>query len=643
MKTVQAMLFSLVSTGGRAEKADSGKPGMSETSSISGFLGLLILALILALLVAFATGTAYAQGTGKALEFDGVDDYVEVPYSASLNSSQVTLEAWIHLNSQTPGENWHIIHKPYSSSGDVNPFNQYTLFFPYNSLCPKLGLIIGGTLREVASPEEIALNTWHFIVGTYDGNAMKIYVDGELKNSLSVVGSVSSYSTSLTIGRHYHITSWVIDAIIDEVRIWNVALTESQIREMMCKKITSSSLASGLAWSNLNAYWRFDESSGTVCADYSANGNTATMANMDPASDRVWSGAAIGDASAYDYTGSVPGDFSSLLAHSDGDNITATGDGGTVTGIQVYRVDATSMRTDATQPSGWTVDPLRYWGAFIAGSSPTYTITYNYDGHPGITEEGPNDLALAYRDDHADNSWADLGATWDPGANTLTKTGQTGTEYALCSPTGDNSLPVELSSFTAQAGDGKVTLRWSTESETDNLGFHVYRALKEERVYVRLTSVMLEGAGNTSTQQTYRFSDIRLTNGVTYWYKLEDVAFDGTRTMHGPISVTPQAEIVAETQTLPAEFGLSQNAPNPFNPQTMMAYQLPEASEVRLTIYNMAGQRIRTLVEATKEAGSYQVVWNGADEAGKPVAGGMYLYELLAGDFVQTRRMVLIR
>ena len=200
----------------------------------------------------------------------------------------------------------------------------------------------------------------------------------------------------------------------------------------------------------------------------------------------------------------------------------------------------------------------------------------------------------------------------------------------------DISLPVTLSTFTAQAGDGEVTLHWVTESETDNLGFHVYRALSEHEEYQRVTAELIEGAGSTTGRREYAFTDGRLTNGVTYWYKLEDVAYDGTTKMHGPISVVPQ-------QVLPAEFGLSQNVPNPFNPQTTIAYQLPEASEVRLTVYNVAGQRIRTLVDETKEAGSYQVVWNGADEAGKSVAGGMYLYELRAGDFVQVQRMVLIR
>ena len=214
------------------------------------------------------------------------------------------------------------------------------------------------------------------------------------------------------------------------------------------------------------------------------------------------------------------------------------------------------------------------------------------------------------------------------GAWSYTSSPETSTDY---------SLPVELSSFTATAGDGQVTLKWVTESEIDNLGFYVYRALTEDGEYERLTAELIEGAGNTSTQQTYSFTNIRLTNGVTYWYRLQDVAFDGTRTMHGPISVTPQAEVAVEVQALPTEFGLSQNAPNPFNPQTTIAYQLPEASEVRLTVHNTAGQLVQVLVDAHREAGHYTAIWDA-----RGLGSGIYLYRLEAGTFIRTRKMVKI-
>ncbi|MFH1008538.1 MAG: FlgD immunoglobulin-like domain containing protein [Candidatus Latescibacterota bacterium] len=319
-------------------------------------------------------------------------------------------------------------------------------------------------------------------------------------------------------------------------------------------------------------------------------------------------------------------------------------------------------------------------------------------------------------------------------------------EWAIGS-IGDNPLPVTLSAFAAVPGDGVVTLRWATASEIDNLGFHLYRALSEEGLYDRITAELVEGAGTSPNKHDYSFTDPNVSNGVTYWYQVEDIAFDGATTLHGPIAITPQAktealtaavtvssftaqaeddgvslewitegktadlgyflyraskqegvyerltpevltgadpnvaftdgevsrggtywymlemvssdgtwtkhgpisvtvlakEETAEVQALPAEFGLSVNVPNPFNPQTTITYQLPKASEVTLIVRNTLGQAIRTLVDDRKEADWYRVVWDGTDDAGKDMASGTYLYELRAGDFLKVRTMVLIR
>ena len=86
------------------------------------------------------------------------------------------------------------------------------------------------------------------------------------------------------------------------------------------------------------------------------------------------------------------------------------------------------------------------------------------------------------------------------------------------------------------------------------------------------------------------------------------------------------------------EFGLSQNVPNPFNPVTEIRYQLPEASKVRLTVYDLLGQRVEILVDAFVEAGYRSVVWEAKD-----VASGVYLVRMEAGDFVEVRKMVLMR
>ena len=83
--------------------------------------------------------------------------------------------------------------------------------------------------------------------------------------------------------------------------------------------------------------------------------------------------------------------------------------------------------------------------------------------------------------------------------------------------------------------------------------------------------------------------------------------------------------------------------PNPFNPATVIGYQLPEAGRVRLAIYTLLGQEVRVLVDEQMEAGSFTATWDGTDELSRRVASGIYLYRIQAGDFSASRRMLLLK
>ena len=93
----------------------------------------------------------------------------------------------------------------------------------------------------------------------------------------------------------------------------------------------------------------------------------------------------------------------------------------------------------------------------------------------------------------------------------------------------------------------------------------------------------------------------------------------------------------------PTEFGMEQNYPNPFNPSTQINYRIPVDTNVRVAVFNILGQRIRTLVEAYTPAGEYAVNWDGKDQAGRQVASGMYLYRMDAGSFKAIKRMTLLK
>jgi hypothetical protein len=103
-------------------------------------------------------------------------------------------------------------------------------------------------------------------------------------------------------------------------------------------------------------------------------------------------------------------------------------------------------------------------------------------------------------------------------------------------------------------------------------------------------------------------------------------------------------EEATQTLPLPLRFALSQNLPNPFNARTVIGYEVPETGAARLCVYDVAGQRVRTLVDAQRSAGTHSVAWDGRDAAGREAASGVYLYRLeVEGQRVQTRRMVLLR
>jgi hypothetical protein len=99
----------------------------------------------------------------------------------------------------------------------------------------------------------------------------------------------------------------------------------------------------------------------------------------------------------------------------------------------------------------------------------------------------------------------------------------------------------------------------------------------------------------------------------------------------------------AAGSTTPMAFALYANHPNPFNPETTISYQLSHEEVVVLSIWNLAGQLVRELVHAPQAAGHYSVTWDGSDGAGSPVANGVYLYQIRAGEFQRARKMVLMK
>jgi C1A family cysteine protease len=188
------------------------------------------------------------------------------------------------------------------------------------------------------------------------------------------------------------------------------------------------------------------------------------------------------------------------------------------------------------------------------------------------------------------------------------------------------ALPIELDSYKAIYSEGVVSITWETATETNNAHFLIYR---NENVIASI-----EGAGTTSKPHSYEYTDDQIIPGNTYTYILADISYANEETKYTNNAVT----ITVSENDIPLEFALEANYPNPFNPTTAIGYELAAVGDVELSIFDMNGRKVATLVNGSKPAGYHSVNWDASN-----VSSGIYFYRLQAGDFIETKKMVFIK
>lgn len=133
----------------------------------------------------------------------------------------------------------------------------------------------------------------------------------------------------------------------------------------------------------------------------------------------------------------------------------------------------------------------------------------------------------------------------------------------------------------------------------------------------------------------------RPNHSLTYYYN------DYSSGRPEVVSVHPEVEagqvFYSNPQAIPTQFALHQNSPNPFNPTTRISFDLPKAGDVKIAVFNVLGQRVTDLVDGYRDAGSYDVIWDGKDNSGATVASGMYFYKISTADFSETKKMLLLK
>ena len=177
---------------------------------------------------------------------------------------------------------------------------------------------------------------------------------------------------------------------------------------------------------------------------------------------------------------------------------------------------------------------------------------------------------------------------------------------------------------------------WSVPpSGSDHPGNHTYDPsfvdADGDDFHLRATSQLIDEGDPTMTEADNSTINMGRYGGTTEYTSVSSGGTGSTK------------PTVLKTEDTPLVFSLSQNAPNPFNPETIISYDLPQSEQVKLVIYNVLGQEIRTLVNAFKPAGRYRVVWNSKDDFGRSVSSGIYFYRITAGEFLDTRKMLILK
>lgn len=191
-------------------------------------------------------------------------------------------------------------------------------------------------------------------------------------------------------------------------------------------------------------------------------------------------------------------------------------------------------------------------------------------------------------------------------------------------------LPVELISFTASASGNIVTLKWTTSSELNNLGFEVQRKLNNN---IFVTIGFVQGNGTSTQTNDYSFSSNFFENQVNV-FRLKQIDYSGAFIFSDEITVN---------QIIPSGFKLSQNYPNPFNPSTKFKYNISIAGNVSLIIYTILGEQVSVIVNEFQNAGVYESSWTAKDNNGNSLPSGMYVATLQSGEKVQSIKILLLK
>jgi len=196
-------------------------------------------------------------------------------------------------------------------------------------------------------------------------------------------------------------------------------------------------------------------------------------------------------------------------------------------------------------------------------------------------------------------------------------------------------LPVQLAGFSGYVQDSEVHLDWTTLSEINNYGFVVENTRNMQGSWQEIPGSFLPGYGTTSQPHSYSYVHTQSQPGIMY-YRLRQIDLNGANAYSDPILIDIPTSV---SLSLPAEFRLEQNVPNPFNPNTEIRFSVESLNQTSLVAFNILGQPVATLFQGYAEPPKiYSVQWNAH---GFP--SGLYFYKLESGNKTSMKKMTLLK
>ena len=574
------------------------------------------------------------SANAQYLEFDGTNDYIEATDNSFPMGSEVRTAAMWIKTTQT-GEKYFFCY-----GKDDTQYQRWSI-----------GISNGYNLVEfnnasVHSEKIVNDGLWHHIAASYDGTNMNIYVDGSkesLSGDINVTFDTKS-SGKVLIGDNSDTSvpagSYRFKGSIDEVSVFNKALSADEILELY-KSGSELNLISNsgdyVSSSNLVGYWRFNEGTGTTVGDASSKGNDGTIygANwIDGESSFNDKGTKAITFNVELPTHSLPDTNISLVFWKSGaESNECTGCNGRDT-VSMRKLSddhwEATVGLDTTLVAG-DVGESMYWYHYFK-TIPDYTIKEDLERFK--SEPNPDGLRQL-----------------EPGWHKETPLVNKDTVVAW------NNIAPESFEWISDVLDTVIinkdnitdtyNLQWAESKSVDLDSIHYL-------VYAKIGVYPVEEIYDTTvttlplTYQEFLENVFEETpgNGVTVKFSVSATDGKDTVKVSGDdrvVYVNRYEYLSTESEGIPTEFALHENYPNPFNPTTTLRFDLPEVSSITLTIYNMLGQKVKTFNMNDTPAGFHSIKWNAINDYGDPVGAGVYLYQLRANQYLETRKMVLLK